>query len=525
MFGRKKKVVEWIGGALPLVEGDHEAVKHLVPHILVWATADGEPRGVTPVEPGKLEDSVCSSLEATLREAKRDSVPLPMRVRFEDQELADLLRKGFPAIEVVCEPTPKMEEVLYSLMQALSVAGQATYLSELVSSKEVAAFFDTAAKLYRAEPWKRFSADRSFLGIRLDDYGLEAAVLGVTGQDGRDPGFLLFEDLDDLEQYAELSSGEEAEPCDMPPHFSLIFRPAGELLPKLLEEIREHGWRVAGPRAYPVLAKGGEGAFEDPLEVDDFILGEILCQIILEVMKGIVAWEKVWEVGAGLSRKMRVKASGKFYEATVFTLGVEEERAFSSDDLLAEFRKLEREDLNRDITAPLQDALEARFLRSPEGTAFQDASMCHFVMDFAADYHGKTIASLAPSELREIVFEIIPRKVVVDAEEACEILEELEAFFVFLGRELGLEQAPACLEVLRATDAVSELEEALGDSSKFGMAKSVALGMGIPERFLLEPSSEPPGLPSKHRDTKPKKDKAKEKKKRKAAKQSRKKNR
>jgi hypothetical protein len=32
-------------------------------------------------------------------------------------------------------------------------------------------------------------------------------------------------------------------------------------------------------------------------------------------------------------------------------------------------------------------------------------------MDFAADYFDATIATLCPRELREIVFDIIPRKV------------------------------------------------------------------------------------------------------------------
>ena len=78
-------------------------------------------------------------------------------------------------------------------------------------------------------------------------------------------------------------------------------------------------------------------------------------------------------------------------------------------------------------------------------------------------------------ELREIVFEIIPRKVCVDTSAASGIIEELRAFFAFLAREHGLEQADACLRVLGG-GAVKKLEAALSDPSKFGMAKSLFMG-------------------------------------------------
>ncbi|HQP37470.1 MAG TPA: hypothetical protein PLI95_19935, partial [Polyangiaceae bacterium] len=99
----------------------------------------------------------------------------------------------------------------------------------------------------------------------------------------------------------------------------------------------------------------------------------------------------------------------------------------------------------------------------------------HFVMDFAAGYFNSTIATLGPRELREIVFDIIPRKVSIDASAASWIIEENRAFYAFLKREFGLEQADACLRVLGG-DAVKKLEAALSDTSKFGMAKSLFMG-------------------------------------------------
>jgi hypothetical protein len=79
-----------------------------------------------------------------------------------------------------------------------------------------------------------------------------------------------------------------------------------------------------------------------------------------------------------------------------------------------------------------------------------------------------------PAELREIVFDIIPRKVSIEAATAAWIIEENRAFYAFLKREFGLKQADACLRVLGG-DAVKKLQAALSDRRKFGMAKSLVM--------------------------------------------------
>ena len=86
-------------------------------------------------------------------------------------------------------------------------------------------------------------------------------------------------------------------------------------------------------------------------------------------------------------------------------------------------------------------------------------------MDFAADYFNATIATLGARDLREILFDIIPRKVSIDASAARSIVEVIRAFFAFLKREYRLDHADACLRVL-GDDAVKKLEAALLPSSE-----------------------------------------------------------
>ncbi|MEM7678436.1 MAG: hypothetical protein AAF449_20790 [Myxococcota bacterium] len=158
-------------------------------------------------------------------------------------------------------------------------------------------------------------------------------------------------------------------------------------------------------------------------------------------------------------------------------------------------------------------------------------------MDLSADHLGHTIATLGAKDLREVLFELIPRKVSIEASKARWIVDELRAFYTFLKREFGLKQADACLRVV-GTSAVKKLEAALSDSSNFGMAKSLIMagadaGFDMASKDGIEawmqsmqgkplpPSIPLPGLPQS-----PSKKVTKAKKgKRKAARKARKKNR
>lgn len=145
-------------------------------------------------------------------------------------------------------------------------------------------------------------------------------------------------------------------------------------------------------------------------------------------------------------------------------------------DIMAELAALARKDDEVDPEArePLEDELVRRFAESPEAKDLDEIQACRFVMDFASNYFGQTIATLGSSELRDIIFDIIPRKVSIDASEARWIIEENRAFYGFLRREYKLKQADACLKVLGGA-AIKKLEAALSDSSNFGMAKSLLM--------------------------------------------------
>ncbi len=142
-------------------------------------------------------------------------------------------------------------------------------------------------------------------------------------------------------------------------------------------------------------------------------------------------------------------------------------------------------DIRRDLSPPDGDPDEAasreyidtlfeRFLASPEAEALpQPEEELGWVVNqlrLGIDYLGVTPTETSPGDLHEIVFEIFPRKVMVEASEAPVIVSELAAFWLFLEREFGLDNAAACLEVF-GDDAASRLGTELANPANFGPAK------------------------------------------------------
>jgi hypothetical protein len=199
-----------------------------------------------------------------------------------------------------------------------------------------------------------------------------------------------------------------------------------------------------------------------------------------------------------------------------------------------------QEEVDSEARADLEEELLARFQESPEAQSLAELSFAPLLMDFAADYFNATIATLDAQELRQILFDIFPRKVSIDAHSAGGLVAELRAFYSFLKREFGLKQADASLREL-GSDAVKKLAAALSNKGNFGMAKSLMMAgaeagfdmsskKGI-EAWMQQVSSQPlPSsfpLPFVGSPTRPdaRADASAKKKQRKAAKKARKRNR
>ncbi|MFL5694087.1 MAG: hypothetical protein ACJ795_20030, partial [Ktedonobacteraceae bacterium] len=86
-----------------------------------------------------------------------------------------------------------------------------------------------------------------------------------------------------------------------------------------------------------------------------------------------------------------------------------------------------------------QDQLVQLFEQSPEGQALWNEGIepawANMLIDFGLNYLSVTPPQMSPDDMRAILFDLFPRKVSASADEAPEIIRELQAFWQFLQRE------------------------------------------------------------------------------------------
>ena len=317
--------------------------------------------------------------------------------------------------------------------------------------------------------------DDCLLSVNIAEFGVKDAVLGIIGQSGRDRGMLLFSRIADVDRFLDAGDDEEAGP---PPHLSLSFASQSGLSETMLQEIAQHGWEVAGASAHPRFLAFDEDQSARSLSATEVRIFEALARAVPEVLKEKKALLAAWSGGECVERT--ITAPTHRGDVTVsFRIPWEQEIAEdeASSELMGKLMDLVADDEEIDFEAlrPLLDEIEARFSASPEAEPFDKVWVSRMVMDYAAEELNVTVANLGPEDLAEILFEVIPRKVSVEASKAKSIIDECRAFFTFLRREFGHTLADACLEVVD-DDAVEELEAALSDPTNFGMAKSFVMG-------------------------------------------------
>src|SRR6266566_8579726 len=137
------------------------------------------------------------------------------------------------------------------------------------------------------------------------------------------------------------------------------------------------------------------------------------------------------------------------------------------------------------VAEQYKEQLSKSFFESPEGQALLDEGIepgwSDMVVDLGMNYLRVTPATMSPDNLQEILFNLFPRKVSAEEDEAPDIIRELQYFWKFLQREFHLENAAACLKILD-DEAANELKEEMSNPANFGMAKSFVM-MGKDQGF------------------------------------------
>lgn len=117
--------------------------------------------------------------------------------------------------------------------------------------------------------------------------------------------------------------------------------------------------------------------------------------------------------------------------------------------------------------------LMAAFNASTEAQSLHDRqNWAQPMLEFGFNYVGVSPADMSRDDFEEVLFELFPRKVSTDADQAESIIVELRAFWTFAARQFAASNATTMLAVLN-DGAVERLREALSNPANFGMAKSM----------------------------------------------------
>lgn len=260
MLRSRAKRREWIGGRFtaPMYVTDGEPYR---PQITLWIELP-EPLVVgflleDPREPTPIAQTLHEAMRRPMVGAPRK----PARVRVADALQAAELRASMPDLDVAVAPTPELElvgqELVEHLLESAPEEDDAeSYLEGgRVPAAAVARLFEAARLLYGVAPWKTVSDDQ-VLRVDAPQLGVEGVCLSIIGALGECFGFVLFPSLEGFEAFQE---GVEAEPPVEGPLdlgtslLSLNFERGADLPTSMRREIAEHGWPLAGARAYPCI--------------------------------------------------------------------------------------------------------------------------------------------------------------------------------------------------------------------------------------------------------------------------------
>jgi hypothetical protein len=540
--------IEWVGGTIETpayVMGEGGDLYR--PETVIWLVRNGPILAARAVDPDSevVEETVRAFDEAVRRPMAGPS-HVPSLVRVASPELAERLRAAAGSkIEVVCAPTPELDAVASDMRQFMSRQKRRVDPSYLVGGAtpdSVAALFRAAAALFRASPWKFLPGDE-VLSISIEQLGVKDAALTVIGQLGESYGLVFYRSLDDFEAFREAAANvQPGAPPQLPPHFSLGFERGKDLDPRLRREISRHGWEVAGAKAYPVLMSVDPDLIARPPTAEELTVAEAAALALVELLRQKLDLGDAFEGGPAVVRTLSVGTHAGQLTVTIRApYGAEAEPAGRARakgrtplgrggafDIHADACDPDDGTLDEDWA----DALVEGFVASPEAeSAGADGGWTRTFMDLLARYTGVTVAKLSVASLREVVFELIPRKVSTEPNTAEEIVGELRAFLSYLKRAFGLKNMAPCLRTLGG-DAAQRLERDLADESKYGTAKSLVMGgmragfdMGSQKGLDAFMRSQTVGSLAAARAPVGRRSDAKTKNKRKAARRARRKNR
>ncbi len=239
--------------------------------LLLWLELPSERIvSLEAVDP-KVPTSLTTALLQAMKKPARGAVQRPARIRVEDGATAAELRRALPDIEITVGPLPELDARVADLVTDLLAHLLADLPANLaaktgaaddprsyfedgrVSGRAVKALFRAAASVYESAPWE-VAWDDQVLRLDIPALGVAGACVSILGAAGACYGLLILPSLAAFEALVERAEGLILGEADLGIDvLALNFESVEDLPPRMQREIKQHGWPVAGPLAYPLV--------------------------------------------------------------------------------------------------------------------------------------------------------------------------------------------------------------------------------------------------------------------------------
>jgi len=470
--------LEWVCSTLTFPGAVEEDGGYFLPKTAVWMDGNGLIRHVQIFKPGDETAQILDSFDAAKNSPAAGPPCVPLTIRSDKPAVIEALRGEYPSIQYAVGEVPELAEVIEEFNKNFGVDEVPTYRELKIDETVIASFHDAAAQLFESKPWEFLPSELCLVGVSIEDLGIKNSVISVIGQQGLNYGVLLFDSITDYQMYG-LAATQGTEAFNLiPAHKVLSFEKGETISQTLRKEIMEHGWTVANSNAYPELFLPIGGGAARPPKSEDLLLFEIISRGLKLLAENRREISKSWATAESFSISHRVNVSSGSVEIC-FNLPVTPDNKTVQDlDAFEQMALLDHSDLSdsEDRYFKLVDEVTALFEVSKECLALKVCTGGHtLLMELGFNYLRLSPASLLPMDVEEILYELIPRKVMVQPEAAEALIEDCRAFYKFLKREYNHPFADQCLEIL-GTSAKKRLTAALSDNNKFGMAKSMFAG-------------------------------------------------
>jgi len=423
-----------------------------------------------PAEPDDLARVLAAEIAVAIDVAGQ----LPVRIDVRHASMAAALRPLLlpRGINVRAVPTlTTLHEAAQGLVAHLAGGADApmaslpeTWAGWDLPRDSVARLFRAAAAYYRARPWQLVADDRPIVASLAHGDVWYAVILGNAGQEF---GVALYHDPEDVASVYYERDLRRAINALRGSMLSITFAAKDDLPPRVRREVRDAGWEIAGPAAYPllmVLGTPGGGVRQSQIEQLIALLDCVPRFVIaVHADEARAEWLEPWTdeaSGAALSFA-GVDASpattlwdvpdqltpcgpvgpGARPEASLRTASDEERE------------ELVRRTLDR-FTQHCQT--DRSFAAVSQKAAQKHAGVARLFLHFITGCQEIPPSAVTEFDLREFLYNWYPRKVMASEQEARAVYGSLRRFFAFLAEAHSIE-CPWADPILRNRDAFIEM--------------------------------------------------------------------